>query len=153
MALRIYDTLRGRKQEFVPVQEGKVGMYFCGMTVQGEPHVGHMRAAITGDLFRRYFGFKGYDVTFLTNFTDVDDKIIAIANEEGITYQEVAERNIEKYFVASDALNIQRASVYPKATEHIPEIIKLIETLIEKGHAYQSGSDVYFEVLSFRDYG
>jgi cysteinyl-tRNA synthetase len=152
MSLRVYDALHARKQEFVPVHEGKVGMYFCGMTVQGEPHVGHMRAAVTGDMFRRYFEFKGFEVTFITNFTDVDDKIIAIANEEGIPYEEVAERNIEKYYTASDALNIRRASIYPKATEHIPEIIDLIQTLIEKGHAYVGGQDVYFDVMSFSGY-
>ncbi len=152
MTLRVYDTLAGRKKDFVPVHEGKVGMYFCGMTVQDQPHVGHMRAAVTGDLFRRYFEYRGYDVTFITNFTDVDDKIIAKANEESITYQEVAERNIEAYFKSSDALNIRRASIYPKATEHIAEIIDLIQTLINKGHAYQGGSDVYFNVSSFRGY-
>ncbi|MCK4547241.1 MAG: cysteine--tRNA ligase [Candidatus Eisenbacteria sp.] len=153
MAFRIHDTLAARKKEFVPVNEGKVGMYFCGMTVQDEPHVGHMRAAITGDMFRRYLESKGFEVTFITNFTDVDDKIIAKANEEGVTYEEVARRNIEKYLWASDALNIRRASIYPKATEHIPEIVDLIQVLIDKGHAYQSGADVYFIVSSFADYG
>ncbi|MCD4690584.1 class I tRNA ligase family protein [bacterium] len=151
--LRIYDTLAAKKKEFVPVREGKVGMYFCGMTVQAEPHVGHMRVAVVSDVFRRYLRFRGYDVTLIINFTDIDDKIIAKANEEGVTYQEVAQRNIDKFMAFLEFLGAEEADLYPRATDHIAEIIELVQTLIEKGYAYESKGDVYFEVGKFASYG
>ena len=151
--LRIYDTLEGRKKEFVPVREGKVGMYFCGMTVQSEPHVGHMRVALVADVFRRYLRFKGYDVTLVINFTDIDDKIIEKAREEGVEYLEIAERNIEKFMQFLRFLGAEEADHYPRATKHIPEIISLVSTLVEKGYAYESGGDVYFEVKAWPSYG
>ncbi len=153
MSLHVYDPIRKKKVEFKPVVDGKVGMYFCGMTVQGEPHVGHMLATLTGDMVRRYLVHKGYDVVLAQNFTDIDDKILQKASEEGVEYQDVAQRNIDLFFKFSEALNILPATVYPKATEHIAEMHELIEALIEKGHAYVSGGDVYYDVKSFNDYG
>ncbi|HTK30436.1 MAG TPA: cysteine--tRNA ligase [Candidatus Saccharimonadaceae bacterium] len=153
MTLRIYDTLSREKREFVPVHPGKVGMYVCGMTVQDRPHVGHIRASLSGELMRRYLEHVGYDVTYVYNFTDVDDKIIERANQEGVEYGSVSERNIEAYLRFADLHNILRATHYPRATQHIPEIFELIRTLIEKGHAYAAGGDVYFDVRSKSDYG
>ncbi len=153
MALRVYDTLRGEKSEFKPLHEGKVGVYFCGMTVQDKPHMGHMLAFVAGDMIRRSLEYKGYDVTYVQNFTDIDDKIIDKAKEEGCDYTEIAERNIEAYFEAAEALNIKEATYYPRATEHIQEIIDLIKVLEERGHAYQAGKDVYFRVRTFPSYG
>ena len=153
MALQVYDTLRRGKVPFEPVNPGKVGMYICGMTVQGTPHVGHMRAFMTGDLIRRVFRARGYDVTLVQNFTDIDDKIIRKAAEAGMDTKDFAEKNIQAFFEAADWMGIERADHYPRATEHIPEIIALIEKLIEKGHAYASGGDVFFAVTSKDDYG
>jgi cysteinyl-tRNA synthetase len=153
MALKVYDTLRARKDEFEPVSPGKVGIYFCGMTVQDRPHIGHMLAFVAGDMIRRHLRFKGYDVTYVQNFTDIDDKIIAKANEEGVDYRVIAERNMKEYFRYAEELNIMKADVYPLATEHIGEIISLIGTLVEKGFAYDAGGDVYFRVRAFPPYG
>ena len=154
MAIRIYDTLRGDKTEFVPHTPGHVGMYVCGMTVQDVPHVGHMRAAIVGDVLRRYLQYKGMQVTFVYNFTDVDDKIIDKAHTEGLTYQELARRNEELYRKYAGLLNILPATHHPRATEHIPEIVAIIRTLIEGGHAYHvPGADVYYRVRTFAGYG
>jgi cysteinyl-tRNA synthetase len=153
VALRIYDTFDADKKEFVPVTEGKVGMYMCGMTVQDRPHMGHMLAFVCGDMMRRYLEYKGYEVTYIQNFTDVDDKIIARANAEGIDYKAVAERYTKEYFKYADMLNIKRATVHPKATEHIQDIIDLVKTLEEKGLAYAAGGDVYYEISKFSGYG
>ena len=153
MGLVIYDTFDARKKEFVPVKPGHVGMYMCGMTVQDRPHVGHMLAFVCGDMIRRYLEYKGYEVTYVQNFTDVDDKIIARANAEGVDYQVVAERNIKEYFRYADMLNIKRATVHPKATEHIKEMIDMIKILVSKGLAYQAGGDVYYEIAKFPNYG
>ena len=144
--LRIYDTLDGMKKEFVPVEEGRVGMYFCGMTVQSEPHVGHMRVAVVSDVFRRYLRFSGYDVTLVINFTDIDDKIIEKAREEGVGYLDIAERNIGKFLEFLHFLGAEEADHYPRATEHIAEIIALVRKLVDEGYAYESHGDVYFEV-------
>jgi cysteinyl-tRNA synthetase len=153
MSLKVYDTQRAKKIEFQPVHEGKVGMYFCGMTVQDKPHMGHMLAFVAGDMIRRYLEYKGYEVTFVQNFTDVDDKIIDKANEEGLDFKDVAQRNIDAYFDAAKQLHIRPASVYPKATEHIQEIIDLIQKLVDKDYAYAAGGDVYFRVRIFNGYG
>lgn len=153
MALKVYDTLRAGKFEFIPLKDKQVGIYFCGMTVQDKPHMGHMLAFVAGDMIRRYLEYREYDVTYVQNFTDIDDKIIAKANEEGCEYTEVAERNIDAFFKSTDALNIKRATFYPKATEHIAEIIDMIKDLEEKGHAYAAGGDVYFRVRTFKGYG
>jgi len=151
--LRIFDTLDAKKKEFVPVKEGKVGMYFCGMTVQSEPHVGHMRVAVVSDVFKRYLRYRGYDVTLIINFTDIDDKIITKATEEGVTYQEVAQRNIDKFMEFVDFLGAEPADRYPRATDHITDIIETVKTLVDKGHAYESKGDVYFEVGTWPGYG
>jgi len=151
--LRIYDTLTREKREFVPVTPGKVRMYVCGMTVQNKPHVGHLRASLSAEVMRRYFEHLGYEVAYAYNFTDVDDKIIERANAEGVAYEKVSERNIEAYLRAADACNVKRATIYPRATQHIPEMHAMIAALIEKGHAYAAGGDVYFDVRSKADYG
>jgi len=151
--LRIYDTLTREKREFVPVTPGRVRMYVCGMTVQGKPHVGHIRASLSAEVMRRYFEHLGYVVDYAYNFTDVDDKIIARANEEGLEYGAVSERNIAAYLQFADLHNIKRATVYPRATQHIGEMHAMIATLIEKGYAYAAGGDVYYDVRRKADYG
>ncbi len=153
MALRIYDTLSRDKREFVPVTPGKAGMYVCGMTVQNKPHVGHIRASLSAEVMRRYLEHLGYSVTYVYNFTDVDDKIIERANAEGIEYASVSERNIEAYLQFADLYNIKRASHYPKATQHIAEMHAMISVLIDKGYAYAAGGDVYYDVRKKADYG
>ena len=153
MGLKVYDNLRREKSEFVPVVPGHAGMYVCGMTVQDKPHVGHMRAAVVGDMIRRHLIRSGYKVTYLNNFTDVDDKIIERALQEGTDYRTIARRNMDAYLLYVDKLGIMPADVYPRATEHIPEILGLIGTLVQKGFAYPAGGDVYFRVESFPGYG
>jgi cysteinyl-tRNA synthetase len=151
--VRIYDTLHGEKREFSPVTPGQVGMYVCGMTVQDKPHVGHIRASLSGDLMRRYFLHLGYEVTYVYNFTDVDDRIIDKAAKEGIEYTRVSDRNIDAYMKYADLHNIMRATHYPRATRHIPEILDLIAQLEKKGLAYPAAGDVYFNVRGKADYG
>jgi cysteinyl-tRNA synthetase len=153
MSLRLYDTLTREKRPFVPVHPGRAGMYVCGMTVQDKPHVGHIRSSIVGDTLRRWLTHLGYEVTYVYNFTDVDDKIIDRANDEGLTFKQVAQRNIDAYLRYADLHNIQRASVYPRATEHIAEMLTLIATLVDKGYAYAAGGDVFYEVRRRADYG
>jgi cysteinyl-tRNA synthetase len=153
MALKVYDTLQSKKVEFRPIQEKKVGIYFCGMTVQDKPHIGHMLAFVSGDMIRRYLEYLGYDVKYVQNFTDIDDKILDRAKQEGVDYREVAERNVQAYFVAAKKLHIKPATLYPRATEHIKEILALISTLVEKGYAYAAAGDVYFRVRNFESYG
>jgi len=151
--LRIHDTMTGRKKDFVPVREGKVGMYFCGLTVQSEPHVGHMRVAVVADVFKRYLTHRGYDVTFCVNFTDIDDKIIEKAEAEGVPYTTIAQRNIDKFMEFLRFLGAVPADHYPRATQHIPEIIAMVQKLIDRGVAYESGGCVYFEVRKWPSYG
>jgi cysteinyl-tRNA synthetase len=153
MPLRIHDTLTREKREFAPITPGRVRMYVCGMTVQNKPHVGHIRASLSGEIMRRYLEHLGYQVDYAYNFTDVDDKIIERANTEGVSYDQVSERNIRAYMEFADLCNIKRATIYPRATQHIPEMHALIARLIEKGHAYAAGGDVYFDVRSRSDYG
>ena len=153
MSLHVYDHISRSRKKFVPIHPGKVGMYVCGMTVQDKPHVGHMFAFVACDMVRRYLEYSGYDVTYIQNFTDIDDKIIAKAREEDVDYRVVADRNIELYHRYAKALNLKPADEYPLVTEHIDDIVAFIGTLIEKGHAYQSGSDVYFVIRSYDDYG
>ena len=153
MPLRIYDTLTREKREFVAVRPGHVGMYVCGMTVQNKPHVGHIRASLSAEVMRRYFEHLGHTVTYVYNFTDVDDKIIERATAEGIGFESVSERNIDAYLRFADLHNIKRATHYPRATQHIPEMHKMIATLIEKGFAYAAGGDVYYDVRKKSDYG
>ena len=150
----IYNSMSRKKEEFKPIHEGKVGIYSCGPTVYNYFHIGNARPFITFDVLRRQLEREGYEVTFVQNFTDVDDKMIRKANEEGITVKELADRFIAAYYEDAKALGIRPATVHPKATEHIQEIIRLVEKLIEKGHAYATpGGDVYYRVSSFPGYG
>jgi cysteinyl-tRNA synthetase len=153
LAIRIHDTLTRQKREFVPVTPGRVTMYVCGMTVQNKPHVGHIRSSLSAEVMRRWFEHAGYEVWYAYNFTDVDDKIIARANAEGTGFDSVSDRNIDAYLRFADLHNIKRATVYPRATQHIAEMHVLITQLIERGHAYAAGGDVYFDVRSKADYG
>ncbi len=153
MPLRVYDTLKQKKSDFVPIRPGQVAMYVCGMTVQDKPHMGHMLAFVSGDMIRRYLMHLGYDVVYVQNFTDIDDKIIDRANKEGVDYRVVVERNIEAYHRIARELNILPATHYPYATHHMAEIIAMVETLIAKGHAYAAEGDVYFRVRTKPDYG
>ena len=153
MTLRIHDNLSRTLKEFVPVAPGRVGMYVCGMTVQGPPHVGHLRAAVFGDVVRRFLIHRGYAVTLVHNFTDVDDKIIERAAAEQVDYREIAERNIAAYIDATRRLNVSPPDVAPRASEHMAEILDLIADLIAKGHAYAAGGDVYFAVSTYPRYG
>jgi len=152
--MRLYNTLGRVKQEFIPLRGNDVSLYVCGITAYDLCHVGHARSAVVFDVLVRYLRHKGYNVTFVRNFTDVDDKIIKRAGELGLSSQEVAEKYIGEFYVDMDALNILRADVEPKCTEHIGEMITLTQGLIEKGHAYATlGGDVYFKVRSFPGYG
>jgi len=150
--MRIYNTLSGHKEDFVP-RSDTVKMYVCGVTPYAPSHLGHAMSYIIFDTIRRYLEFRGYKVKYVQNFTDIDDKIIARANESGITARDLAEGFIEQYFANMDTLNIKRADVYPRATEEIPKMLEVIEGLIQKGHAYEVGGDVYFRIQSDPDYG
>ena len=151
--MKIYNTLTRQNDEFVPVHPGKVGMYVCGPTVYNYIHIGNARPMIIFDTVRRYFEYKGYEVNYVSNFTDVDDKIIKKANEEGVTATEIAERYIKECKQDMEALNIKPATHQPRATEEIVGMIKMIQTLIKKGHAYEVDGTVYFKTRSFKDYG
>ncbi len=153
MPIRIHNTMTGKKEDFVPLQEKKVGMYVCGVTVYDLCHIGHARSAIVFDTIYRYFRYCGYDVTFVRNFTDIDDKIIKKANEEGVDCKTIAEKYIGEFNIDMGRLGLEKPSVEPKATEHIPEMIQLISTLIQKGFAYQGGGDIFFSVEKFSNYG
>jgi cysteinyl-tRNA synthetase len=151
--MRVYNTLHGKKEELVPVTPGRIGMYACGVTVYDLCHIGHARSAIVFDVIRRYLGFRGLEVRYIRNFTDIDDKIINRAKQEGITWDEVARKYTGEYYRDMDRLGVGRADVEPKATEHISEIIDIVKGLIEKGYAYAVDGDIYFEVRKFADYG
>ncbi|MEA4999065.1 MAG: cysteine--tRNA ligase [Candidatus Limiplasma sp.] len=151
--MQIYNSQARKKQEFVPITPGKVKIYACGPTVYNYFHIGNARPFIVFDVLRRYFESRGLDVTFVQNFTDIDDKMIRRANEEGITVRELADRYIAEYFVDAKALGIRPATVHPLATEHMPQIIGIIEKLIEKGLAYAVDGDVYYRVHAFPHYG
>jgi cysteinyl-tRNA synthetase len=153
VALRIYNTLTRKKEEFVPLVPGQVGIYVCGVTVYDLSHVGHARSALAFDMIRRYLTFRGYRVKFVRNFTDVDDKIIQRAQREGVTAQEISERYVAAEREDMAALGVLAPDVYSKATDHIPQMIALIERLIAKGLAYPVDGDVYFEVRRFPAYG
>ncbi|MDO4169856.1 MAG: cysteine--tRNA ligase [Lachnospiraceae bacterium] len=151
--MKIFNTLTRKKEEFVPVEEGKVGMYVCGPTVYNYIHIGNARPMIVFDTVRRYLEYKGYDVNFVSNFTDVDDKIIAKAVEEGVDSSVISERFIEECKKDMEGLNVKPATKHPKATEEISGMIKMIKTLIEKDHAYAVDGTVYFKTRSFAEYG
>ena len=152
--MQIYNTMTRKKEELIPLVPGQISMYACGPTVYNYFHIGNARPFIVFDTLRRYLEYRGYNVRFVQNFTDIDDKMIRRANEEGTTVKELGERFIKEYYHDADALGVRRASVNPRATEHIGEIISLVRTLIEKGHAYATpDGDVYFSVRSFDGYG
>lgn len=153
MTLHIYNTLSRKKELFKPIKDGRVRMYVCGVTVYDSCHIGHARSMVFFDVTVRYLGAIGFDVTYIRNFTDVDDKIINRAGQLGIDSREVAEKYIKEFYEDMDALNVKRATVEPRATEHIDQIIKLIEDLIDKNFAYRIDGDVYFAVESFKEYG
>lgn len=151
--MRIYNTLSRSLEDFEPIIPGEVKIYACGPTVYNLIHIGNARPLCVFDVLRRYLGYKGYKVTFVQNFTDIDDKIINRANEEGVTYDVIAERYIEEYKKDAKGLNVRDADHHPKATESIDEIIDMISVLVEKGFAYESNGDVYFSPSKFSDYG
>ena len=151
--MKLYNTLTRKKEEFVPVEEGKVKMYVCGPTVYNFIHIGNARPFIMFDTLRRYLQYKGYEVTFVQNFTDVDDKIIKRGHEEGISPEEVANKYIDEYFVDADGLGIKRADVHPRVTDNIQQIIDFVKDLEDKGYAYEVNGDVYFDTKKFEGYG
>jgi cysteinyl-tRNA synthetase len=151
--MRIYNTLTGKKEEFLPVAEGKVGMYACGVTVYDHCHIGHARSAVVFDVMRRYMVYKGYQFRYIRNFTDIDDKIINRAKQEGTSWDAVAKKYTDEYYRDMDRLGVGRADVEPKATEHIQEIIGIVKGLVDKGYAYEVDRSVYFEVEKFAGYG
>ena len=151
--LQVYNTLSGRKEPFVPLEEGKVGMYVCGPTTYNYIHLGNARPLVVFDTVRRYLEYLGHEVTYVQNFTDVDDKIINKALEEKQNPLELAAFYVEEYFQDAEALNVRRATIHPKVSQHIGNIIELVQALVEKGYAYESEGDVYFEVSKFTDYG
>ena len=151
--MKLYNTLTRKKEEFVPLVPGEVKMYVCGPTVYNFFHIGNGRTFIVFDTVRRYFEYRGYKVKFIQNFTDIDDKMIKRANEEKITVKEVGDKYIKEYYTDADALNIERATVNPRATEYIDDIIEFVSALIEKGYAYEVDGDVYFRTKKFDGYG
>ncbi|MBU7023827.1 MAG: cysteine--tRNA ligase, partial [Theionarchaea archaeon] len=153
MSLTLYNTLTNQKEEFIPLEKNKVRMYVCGPTVYDTCHIGHARCYVAFDVIRRYLEYCGHEVTFVENFTDVDDKIIKKSHETGEDPFDIAERNIRDYFRDMDALNVKRADIYPRATQHIKDMIVFIERLLEKGYAYTAEGDVYFSVEKAADYG
>ena len=151
--MKIYNTLTRRKEEFVPINPGKVGIYVCGPTVYDFIHIGNARPMIVFDTLRRYLEHKGYEVNYVSNFTDVDDKIIKRAIEEGVDSAVISEKYIEECKKDMEALNVRPATTHPQATKEIPDMIELVKTLIDKGHAYEKNGTVYFRTRSFKDYG
>ena len=153
MTLRVYNTMTRSKEEFRPLEPGKVKMYVCGPTVYNYIHIGNARPAIFFDVVRRYLESQGYEVTFIVNFTDVDDKLIRKAEESGETVPQLADKYVEAYLEDTKALGIRSASLHPRVTENMTEIIEFIDSLMKKGYAYSSGGDVYYRTSEFADYG
>ncbi|MCH1626104.1 cysteine--tRNA ligase [Fredinandcohnia quinoae] len=153
MSIHIYNTLTRKKEEFKPIEENKVKMYVCGPTVYNYIHIGNARPAIVFDTVRRYFEFRGYDVNFVSNFTDVDDKLIKAANQLGEDVPTIADRFIDAYFEDVSALGCKQANVHPRVTENIDIIIDFIQALVDKGYAYEAGGDVYYKTREFTEYG
>lgn len=151
--MKIYNTMTRQKEEFVPLDKNEVKIYACGPTVYNYIHIGNARPLCVFDVLRRYLEYRGYKVKFVQNFTDIDDKIIKRANEEGVSYEEISEKYIKEFWTDADGLNFKHATVHPKATENIDEIIDIIKTLVDKGYAYEAGGDVYFRTLKFNEYG
>lgn len=153
MKIQVYNTLTQTKEEFVPRKPGEVSLYVCGVTPYSDTHLGHARPSVIWDVIKKFFRYQGYKTFHVQNFTDVDDKIIQRAQEEGVSALEISQRYIDEYLESMDALGVERADVYPKVSEHMPEIVQLVETLIEKDHAYATQGDVFFHVASFPEYG
>ncbi|MDI6689313.1 MAG: cysteine--tRNA ligase [Actinomycetota bacterium] len=153
MSLRVYNTLTGKKEELVPREEGKIGMYVCGPTVYNYIHIGNARCYVAFDVIRRYLRHKGYEVIYVQNITDIDDKIINKAREENTTAEEISRKYTRAYLEDMESLGVEPIDVQPKATEHIPEMLEMIEKLIQKGYAYVVDGDLFFEVTKFEDYG
>ncbi len=151
--MKVYNTLTNKKEEFIPITPGEVKMYVCGPTVYNFFHIGNGRTFIVFDAFRRYLEYRGYSVKFVQNFTDIDDKMIKKANEENTTVRELGDRFINEYYKDADALNIKRASINPRATEFIDEIIDFVKDLVDRGYAYEVDGDVYFSTKKFHGYG
>ena len=152
--IKVYNTLTRKKEEFIPQKEGEVGIYCCGVTPYNEPHIGNARPFVTWDAIRRHLKRRGFAVRYIQNFTDVDDKIINAARTEGSDWKTIADRYIERYFAAMDALNVRRADLYPRVSETIADIVEMIKGLVDNGHAYViDGGDVYFAVEKFAGYG
>ena len=151
--ITLYNTLTQKKEEFLPLNEGKVRMYVCGPTVYSSAHLGHARAAVTFDVIDRFLRYLGYDVTYVRNFTDIDDKIINKSIETGVPAEEISEKYIQEYKEDMASIGVRTPTIEPKVTEHVPEIIELIQRIIDSGHAYESGGDVFFSVKKFKDYG
>lgn len=151
--MKVYNTLTRQKEELTPLHEGEFRIYACGPTVYNYIHIGNARPICVFDVLRRYLEYRGYRVNFVQNFTDIDDKIIKRANEEGVSYREISEKYIAEYKVDAAGLNVREATTHPKATENIDEIISIVSTLIEKGYAYESAGDVYFSPKKFAEYG
>ena len=151
--MKIYNTLTRKKEEFVPIEEGKVKMYVCGPTVYNYFHIGNARPFVVFDTLRKYLEYRGYKVKFVQNFTDVDDKIIKRAKEEGVTAPEISEKYIEEYYKDAAALNVKKATVHPKVSETMDDIIQFVQDLIDKGYAYESQGDVYYRTRKFDGYG
>ena len=151
--LKVYNTLTKQKEEFKPLKDGQVSIYVCGVTPYNDPHIGNARPFITWDVIRRYFKHLGYSVKYIQNFTDVDDKIIRTANEQGVKWSDISSKYIDSYFEVMDKLHVERADVYPKVSQTIPEIIEMVDKLIQKGFAYELDGDVYYSVEKFEGYG
>ncbi len=151
--MKIYNTMTRKKEDFVPIDESEIRMYVCGPTVYNYIHIGNARPAVVFDTFRRYLEYKGKKVKYIQNFTDVDDKIINKSREEGVSAKEISEKYIAEYFKDADALNLERATVHPKVTENMDEIIRFVKVLVDKGYAYESEGDVYYSTRKFGGYG
>jgi len=151
--LKVYNTLSRSKEEFRPHEENTVRMYVCGPTVYDYPHIGNARSFAVFDTIRRYLEYKGYRVYFVTNFTDIDDKMINRAKEEGITVADLASKFIAEYRIIADQLNLKPASINPRATEHIDDIVEMVELIVKNGKGYVVDGDVYFDVSAWKDYG
>ncbi len=152
-SIRVFNTLTRKKEEFVPLHPGKVGIYVCGVTPYNHPHIGNARPFVVWDTIHRFLEHEGYDVTHVQNFTDVDDKIIKAANKEGVTWDVIANRYIKAYFDVMDKLHVRRCHVYPRVSEHIPDIIATVQKLIDNGYGYVVDGDVYYRVEKFSHYG
>ena len=153
MTIQVYNTMKKKKEPFVPIREGFAGMYACGVTVYDFSHIGHARALVVFDVIYRYLKHLGFNVTYVRNYTDIDDKIIKRAQEEGVTYKEISERYIKEFDYDMELLGVEKPTHAPRATDHIPEMIAMVQALVDKGFAYEVDGDVYFKVSRFSEYG